>query len=231
MRAGRLSRALIVFDLDGTLVDTAPDLHRALNHVLISEGLAPARLEDTRRHIGKGARALIDRSARQANTQFSKDKLNQLTETFIQVYAEDIAGHSRVFPGVEAALDDLSNAGARFAVCTNKRTNLSKQLLQAVGLADRFSAIVGADAVKHSKPHPDHYLETVANAGGNVKHSLMVGDSSADVGAARAAGAPVILVSFGYTDTAPTSLGADTVIDHFQELPGEVEARLAPRII
>jgi phosphoglycolate phosphatase len=209
----------IAFDLDGTLVDTAPDLHRALNHVLAAENQPPATLEDVRAFVGQGARALMIRAFAVHGIHHDEAKLTALTEDYVRVYAEDIAAGSTIHPGVEAALDKLAAAGATFCVCTNKRTGLSNQLLGALGLSPRFAAVVGADSVKNHKPHPDHFIAAIRAAKGDPARSLMIGDSSADVGAARAAGAPVALVSFGYTDTAPELLGADAVFTHYDDLP------------
>ena len=221
----RLRDSMIVFDLDGTLVDTAPDLHRALNHVLADQGVPLADLEEVRRHVGQGSWKLIERTYEQHGIEADAALLSALTEKFVDVYASDIARFSQVFPGVEATLDALSDAGAAFCVCTNKRTGLSDLLLEAVGLRSRFKAVVGADSVPNRKPHGDHYRAALAASGGKLEKSLMVGDSAADVGAARAAGAPVALVSFGYTQTAPEHLGADAVFSHYSELP-EICVRL-----
>ncbi len=219
----------IAFDLDGTLVDTAPDLHRALNHVLAAESQPPATLEDVRAFVGQGARALMIRAFGVHGIHHDDTKLTALTEDYVRVYAEDIAAGSTIHPGVEAALDKLATAGATFCVCTNKRTGLSNQLLGALGLSPRFAAVVGADSVKNHKPHPDHYIAAIRAAKGDPVRSLMIGDSSADVGAARAAGAPVALVSFGYTDTAPELLGADAVFTHYDDLPDLAVRLLNPQ--
>jgi phosphoglycolate phosphatase len=216
---GELADATIVFDLDGTLVDTAADIARALNETLDLEGLPHMRLAAVRDLIGGGARALIRHAAAAAGVQFANERLDQLTDAFIAFYRADIARESRLFPGVTAVLDELAALGAKFAVCTNKRTDLSLLLLQKLGLGERFSAVVGADAVPERKPHPEHYRSAVARAGGAVRRSLMVGDSSADVGAAKAAGAPAIVVSFGYAgEVGAESLGADLVIARYGEL-------------
>lgn len=218
MTSGEFADATIVFDLDGTLVDTAPDLTRALNETLDLEGLPHLQEETVRRLVGQGARVLIERAAALAGVHFSADRLDQLTKAYIDFYRVDIARESAPFPGAAAALDALANGGAKLAVCTNKRTDLSQQLLEAVGLAQRFSAIVGADAVPNKKPHPDHYRAAVDRAGGVVRRSLMVGDTAADVAAARGAGAPVALVRFGYADGEVDKLGADALLDRFSDL-------------
>lgn len=229
MSSGELAGATIVFDLDGTLVDTAPDLLRALNQTLDIEGLPRVKLEAVRTLVGRGARALIERAAGLSGVSFAQERLDALTREFISFYREDIARESKPFPGAEDALTALAGLGARLAVCTNKRTDLSVQLLDALALSQRFAAIVGADAVADKKPHPDHYRAAVTRAGGEVRRSLMVGDTSADVEAARGAEAPVIAVAFGYSDVDAESLGADALLRHFSDLAPVSRRLLAAR--
>lgn len=229
MTSGELADAIIVFDLDGTLVDTAPDIVRALNETIDLEGLPHVKLETVRALIGQGARALIERAAALHGVAFAAPRLDQLTQEFVGFYRADIARHSRPYEGVREAMDDLAALGAKFAVCTNKRTDLSQHLLDALGLSQRFSAIVGADAVTQRKPHPEHYRAAVMRAGGVLRRSVMVGDSTADVGAARGAGAPAVLVRFGYCDGDCDKLGADVVIDRFKELAPACRRLLAAR--
>ncbi|MGE0829158.1 MAG: phosphoglycolate phosphatase [Hyphomonadaceae bacterium] len=229
MTLADLAGATIVFDLDGTLVDTAPDLVRALNQTLDLEGLPRVPAASVRKLVGQGARALIERGAALADVRFSPDRLDQLTNEFITFYKADIAAESTPFPGALEALDELAQAGAILAVCTNKRSDLSRQLLEALSLHERFAAIVGADSVANRKPHPDHFREAVARAGGVVMRALMVGDSSADVKSAQAAGAPAILCSFGYADGAPEEMGADAIVAHYDELSAAARRLLAPR--
>lgn len=223
---GDLSGVTVVLDLDGTLVDTAPDLLRALDKVLVAEGVAPPPFGEMRLMVGQGARVLIDRASRAHGREWSDSELDRLTETFVAHYAADIARDSRPFPNAIAALDMLTAAGATLAVCTNKRTGLSVQLLTELNLAHRFAAIVGADAVTARKPAAEHFFATVAAAGGRRERAVMVGDSAADVGAARAAGAPAIAVRFGYCEEGVEALAADAVIDDFADLPAAVRALL-----
>jgi phosphoglycolate phosphatase len=229
MTSGELADVTIVFDLDGTLVDSAPDLVRALNEPMDLEGLPHAKLETVRLMVGQGARILIERAAALHGVSFSAQRLVELTNDFVRFYAADIARHTKPFPGVTEALDALGALGAKFSVCTNKRTNLSVQLLEALGIAERFSAIVGADAVTDRKPHPDHYRAAVTRAGGTVRRSMMVGDTVADVASARAAGAPVAVVAFGYCDIGAEKLGADVLINRFSELAPACRRLLAAR--
>lgn len=216
---GSLADATIVFDLDGTLVDTAPDLLRALVATLDIEGLPHPPLGQVKRMVGGGVRMLVERASIAAGARFSAERLDQLTTAFIGFYKVGIASRSRAYPGVTDALTALAEAGAKLAICTNKRTDLAAQLLEELKLASRFSAIVGPDAVKDRKPHPEHFRAAVSRAGGTVRRALMVGDSIADVAAAKGAGAPVIVVRFGYGDEPPEKLGADALMNRFDELP------------
>jgi phosphoglycolate phosphatase len=221
-----LDGATVAFDLDGTLVDSAPDLIGALNQMLGEQGLAPVPLPAGRRLIGGGVRLLLERGFRQAGAQLREDDESSLIDRFIPLYRERIARESRPFEGVEAALDALAAAGARLCVCTNKRTDLSLALLQAVNLLDRFQAVAGPDAVSARKPDPAHLIEAVKLAGGDPARAVMVGDSAADAASARAAGVPLVLVSFGYTETPVAQLGSDVVLDRFADLPGTVRRLL-----
>jgi len=213
-----LAGATIAFDLDGTLVDTAPDLLRALDAVMDLEGLPRPPAEELRGMVGHGARALIERATARAGATMAPARLDRATATFIEIYRADIAGASVPFPGVTAALTRLATAGATLCVCTNKRTDLSNELLEALGMRAMFAAIVGADAVPERKPHPGHFRAAVAAAGGTPERAFMVGDSAADVRSAQAAGAPCVVVRFGYAGADPDTLGADALIDHYDEL-------------
>jgi phosphoglycolate phosphatase len=224
-----LSGYTIAFDLDGTLVDTAPDIHRALNHVMAAEGLPPASLQDVRTFVGQGPRALIVRACAVHGVFHDDSRLGDITEAYVQTYASDIAARSTVFPGLIDAMERLAAMGARFCVCTNKRTDLSNQLLAVLGMSSHFAAVIGADSVKNRKPHPDHFIASVRAAGGDPARALMVGDSAADVGSARAASAPVVVVSFGYADTAPELLGADAVLHNYTDLPDLAVRLLNPQ--
>ena len=219
----------IVFDLDGTLVDTAPDLITALNHVLDREGLPPVPLQSARNMIGAGARKLIERGLEAEGRTMTVDELNRMTADFIAYYADHIADESRPFPGLETALDDLAARGHRLAVCTNKLEWLSRKLLDALNLSPRFAAICGADTFGVQKPDPTIFRETVARAGGQVTSSIMVGDAGPDVGVARRASVPVIGVSFGYTDVPIADLRPDRLIHHMKDLPDAVSSLMTAR--
>jgi phosphoglycolate phosphatase len=215
---------IIAFDLDGTLVDTAPDLIAALNHVLDREGSPPLPFESARNLIGAGARKLIERGLEVEARVVSVAELDRLTRDFVAYYADHIAEASRPFEGLEAALDELAAQGFRFAVCTNKLEWLSKLLLEKLGLVRRFAAICGADTFGVAKPDPTILRETVARAGGELAGAIMVGDAGPDIGVARRAGVPVIGVEFGYTDVPIAELKPDRLIGHMRELPAAVSS-------
>src|SRR5271167_2261635 len=219
----------VVFDLDGTLVDTAPDLINALNFVLDREGLPPVPLLAARNMIGAGARRLIERGLELEGRAASPSDITRLTDDFIAYYAEHIADVSRPFEGLENALDDLGTRGYCFAVCTNKLEWLSKLLLDRLALSARFSAICGADTFGVSKPDPSILHQTVARAGGHMSAAIMVGDAGPDIGVARRAGIPVIAVEFGYADVPIADLKPDRLINHMNELPEAVESLMVER--
>jgi phosphoglycolate phosphatase len=218
---------IVVFDLDGTLVDTAPDLVNALNYVLNREGLPAVPVDLARKAIGAGARRLIERGLELQGRSVGPDDLARLTKDFIDHYAAHIADASRPFEGLEGALDDLSARGYHFAVCTNKLEWLSKRLLDQLGLSPRFSAICGADTFGVAKPDPIILRQTVARAGGMLSSAVMVGDAGPDIGVARRAGIPVIGVEFGYTEVPIADLKPDRLIGHMADLPGAVENLMA----
>jgi phosphoglycolate phosphatase len=221
------SARTVVFDLDGTLVDTAPDLINALNHILAREGMPPVPLQSARTMIGAGARKLLERGLELDGRTVALEDLDRLTRDFIDYYADHIADASRPFEGLESALDDLTARGYRFAVCTNKLEWLSKLLLDRLGLSARFSAICGADTFGIAKPDPAILRQTVARAGGEMSSTVMVGDAGPDIGVARRAGVPVIGVEFGYTEVPIAELGPDLLIGHMRELPAAVEILMA----
>ncbi len=222
-----LKDAVIVFDLDGTLIDTAPDLIGSLNVVLAEEGLPPVPLAAARSLVGRGAKAMIERGFEAAGAHLDPARVPGLFDRYIDIYLARIAQESVMFDDLETTLDVLAAEGAKLAVCTNKRTDLSLALLTALGLTDRFAAIVGADMAPAAKPDPRHLTLAIDMAGVRVGRALMVGDSISDVGAARAAGVPIVLVSFGYTDTPAHALDHDALIDHFAELPAVARRLLA----
>lgn len=216
------AKPLIVFDLDGTLVDTAPDLIAALNVVLNQEGFPPLPLAAARNMIGGGARRLIELGLEADGRTATTSDLDRMMRDFIAYYADHIADASTPFEGLEAALAELTGQGFGFAVCTNKLEWLSRRLLDRLDLSRHFLAICGADTFGVAKPDPTILRQTIAMAGGDAAQAIMVGDAGPDVGVARRAGVPVIGVDFGYTDTPMVDLAPDRLIGAMAELPGAV---------
>jgi phosphoglycolate phosphatase len=219
----------IIFDLDGTLVDTAPDLVETLNVVLGREGLPAIPYEEARLLVGAGARRMIERGFASEGQARPAADIDRLFNDFIAYYADHVADRSRPFPGIVEALDTLAARGCRFAVCTNKLEWLSVRLLDALGLADRFVAICGQDTFAVQKPHPDALHGTLRRAGGTIHRAVMVGDSETDIATAQAAGMPIIAVDFGYTEIPVAELAPDRIISHFNALPDAIADVLAAR--
>jgi len=207
--------ATIVFDLDGTLVDTAPDLTNALNDVLARRGHAAVPADTIRACISHGARVMIEETLRRAGAE---DDVDQMLAEFLVHYEANIAAESRPFPGAVAALQTFAAQGATLAVCTNKRERLSRRLLEELGMDHYFRAIAGRDTFTVSKPDPGHLTGTIALAGGDPSRAIMVGDSEVDLRTAEAAAIPVILVSFGYAAASLRGLAPLALIDRFDEL-------------
>ncbi len=221
-----LSGVTIVFDLDGTLVDTAPDLAAAANYVFGLIGLAPVSPAALHPMIGRGSRAMIEEGLRLHGIAKTPDEVSRLHELFFPYYADNIAVLSRPFEGIPALLDALLGAGAQLAVCTNKLEGLSRALLRQLALHERFSAIAGRDTFDVFKPAPGHLTRTIAMAGGRPERAVMVGDSEVDIATAAAAGVPSIGVTFGYTSVPVRDLKPTAVIDRYSEFLGALETVL-----
>ena len=219
--------ATIIFDLDGTLVDTAPDLIDALNVILGREGLPIVPYDEARALIGHGTRRMFERGLAVAGRPATD--IERMFGDFVTYYSEHIADRSRPFPGVEAVLDMLAGRGCAFAVCTNKLEWLSVRLLKSLGLAGRFAAICGQDTFGVQKPHPEALLGTLRRAGGRPDRAVMVGDSQTDIATARAALMPIVAVDFGYTDVPVRELGPDKIISHYSYLPDAIEVLMEIR--
>ena len=220
----------VVFDLDGTLVDTAPDLVDALNAVLAREGLSAVPFDVARPMIGGGAKRLIEGGLAAHGRHSPAEEINRLYADFVAYYADHIADRSRPFPGLEGALDELAQSGCVLTVCTNKLEWLSVRLLNALGLEHRFAAICGQDTFGVQKPDPLILRKTIRAGGGVVDRAVMVGDSPTDISTARAAGVPIIAVDFGYTDAPVSSFGPDKIIGHFAHLPPVVYGLYHPGV-
>ncbi|WP_088347792.1 MULTISPECIES: HAD-IA family hydrolase [Rhodomicrobium] len=219
--------ATVVFDLDGTMIDTAPDLIAATNFTLGRFGMIPVSAGIIQPAVGFGARAMIEAAMADHGRKPGADEVSRMTDVFIDYYRDHIAEQSQPFPGLVEALDALQDAGARLAVCTNKREELALKLLAALKLDGYFAAIAGADTFPVRKPDGGHILRTIAQAGGDPARAVMIGDSSADSRAARDAKLPFIAVGFGYGEPVEM-LAPDAVIQSFAELLPAVRDLLPP---
>jgi phosphoglycolate phosphatase len=213
-----LKGATIAFDLDGTLVDSAPDLIAAVNAILIAEDLKPMALEEARPFISRGARWLLQWGIASSGVPDPAVRAAALFDRFITYYSAHIADQSHPFPGVIDALNVMRTAGAKLVVCTNKPTALSHSLLTKLGMVDLFDGIVGIDAVTAAKPNAAHLIVAVQAVGGDLTRTIMVGDADPDAATARAAGTPLILVAFGYSEIPVVELAPDFLLHHFDDL-------------
>lgn len=221
-----MAKGVIVFDLDGTLVDTAPDLLDSLNHSLASVTLGPVDETQLRRYVGMGGRVMIERAFGGMGRTVARDELERLHDVFLAHYTSAIPGRSVPYPGVEQAMTRFEEAGFVLAICTNKMEGLARALLSGLGLDHRFAAICGSDTFDHRKPDPRHLTETIAMAGGDPARSVMIGDSRTDIDTGKAAGIPVIAVDFGYTDQHVSVFEPSGIISHFDELTLDSVTRL-----
>ena len=212
----------IVFDLDGTLVDTTPDLAEATNHVLSTLGLERVNEMEIRPFVGHGALAMIDGAVKSHGRKLSERELHDLFEVFLVYYTAHIADRSVPYPHIVAALEGLKAEGATLAVCTNKMEAQARAVLGALKLDGYFSALTGRDSLGAYKPDPRHLTGTIALAGGRPDKSIMIGDSETDIKTAKAAHVPVVAVSFGYSVDPVLSFGPDIIIDDYNDLRGAI---------
>jgi len=217
----------LIFDLDGTLVDTAPDLAEATNAILVAEGRRRVSLAEIRNMVGQGARKMIERGFAATGDPLRPERLEPLYERFIAHYREHIADESKPFPGVAELIVRCRRAGLATGVCTNKLEALSVSLIDALGLAQDFPVIIGPDTIGIGKPDPAPYHEACWRLGVEANETVMIGDSRTDILTARAAGVPVIAVSFGYTDEPVATFSPDHIVDHFDEVWGLISERVA----
>jgi phosphoglycolate phosphatase len=216
----------IVYDLDGTLADTAGDLIATLNWLMTAEGLEPVKVESARSLLGAGARALIARGFLASGRSVEAPKLEALFADYLEHYNAHIADHTRLYPGVEKALHAFARLGFRQAVCTNKIESSARLLISKLGIAERFAFICGQDTFGVGKPDAKPLLKTIAASGGLSERAIMVGDSATDIRCARAAKVRVIAVDYGYAEVPVSQLGPDRVIAHFDELEAACDALL-----
>lgn len=209
---------IVLFDLDGTLVDSNLDLAPAVNHALAAEGRDPVSHIEVRGFIGGGAARMLGKALEASGGPVSETRYEELTTIALDHYWAHIADNTVPFPGCIAALEALQARGVAMAVCTNKSEGPARQLIEALGMTHFFTAIYGADTLgrERAKPDPAMLLAAAADCGGG--RFAMIGDSTFDTLAAKAAGAPVVVLSFGYNDIAPAAMDADAVIDDFAEL-------------
>ena len=220
--------ATVIFDLDGTLIDTAPDLLLTLNTVLGDEGRDWIDAPHMRPLVGRGARILIDEGLRFTGDPGDEPTVDRLLDKFLDIYAKNIDHLSRPFDGVTQVLDWLAANDVKMGVCTNKREALSVDLLTKLNLIQYFPVVLGADSLAVRKPNPVHLTQTIARLSGSEASAVMVGDSITDVKTAKAAGIPVIVVDFGYTDVPPGNLGGDALVSHYREIPEAIQRLLTP---
>lgn len=221
-----MSAPIIVFDLDGTLVDTAPDLLDSLNHCLATVDMEPVKSEDINRIVGFGSRVMIERAFALRQRHLAEGQLDALQAVFLDHYTANVPGRSQPFPGAIEAIERFQAAGYITAVCTNKLEGMSLSLLEALGVVGHFKAICGGDTFPMRKPDPGHLLRTIAMAGADPERAVMVGDSRTDIDTAKAAGIPVIAVDFGYTDRHVSAFEPSRVISGFDELTVEMAESL-----
>lgn len=212
-----LSFDIVGFDLDGTLIDTSGDLTDAVNHALGLAGRAPLSVAEVEPMIGGGAKHML-RLTLDATGGCSDEEFRQLYKAMLAYYGDHLSVHSRPFDGALAALDTLAARGVKLAVVTNKFESFAERLLGDLGIRDRFAVLIGGDTLGpgRSKPAPDPILEMVARCGGG--RAAFVGDSIYDIEAAKAAGVPSIAVAFGFLLGPVADLGADAVIDRYDQL-------------
>ncbi|MER9123037.1 phosphoglycolate phosphatase [Mesorhizobium sp. M0959] len=219
--AGRPFRSpkVILFDLDGTLVDSAPDIAAAVNELLAGRDLPPLRLDQVKAMIGGGIRKLVDRAFAASGTPLLGSALDEANRVMAPIYRRHLTGRTRLMPGVREVLTHLHLSGIAMAVVTNKPQLAAREILLHFRLTEYLGAIIGGDAVTYLKPAPDALLLALDLLQVEPRDTLMVGDSSADVAAARAAGMAVILLRGGYSQIPVEELGADLVCDSLFDLP------------
>jgi phosphoglycolate phosphatase len=222
-----LGAPALVFDLDGTLADTAPDLLGATNAVLAARGRPRLDLDHLRHMVGFGATALITQAMQASGAPVTAEELPPLIEIFLEHYRRHIADGTSLFPRVAETLAQLKSAGARLGVLTNKPQELTDLLLPRLSLEGTFGSVYGAGRKPYTKPDPRIFHDVVADLFGGSANSgpaVMIGDSITDLNTARAAGAPCILMSYGFTPIPAAQLGADLVVDDFAQLPDALRA-------
>lgn len=220
-----LSGWTLVFDLDGTLIDTAPDLHAALNHALSQKRLSPVPLERVRMMIGDGAKAMIRKGLSHHGVEIDESAIDHtLWPAFLEYYIAHITDRSQPFEDCVSSLDAFRASGATLSVCTNKAQRLAEAVLNGLDLTSYFAAIVGGDALPVKKPDGGHIVETVRQAKGSLERAIMIGDAWTDEKAARNAGLPFVFVSFGYGTLSAEPYEPLQSISHWREMSQAIAA-------
>ena len=219
---------LAVFDLDGTLVDTAPDLVDTTNVVLKARGIPEVPGEIIRDHIGVGARVMVASAMAENGIAVETVDMDAIHEEYLAHYATRLTRLSRAFPEIVAALPALKAAGVTLAVCTNKREDMARQLLAELGMMDEFVALTGGDTFAFAKPNPRHLLETIALAGGDPADTVFVGDSRIDFETAQAAKVPMVGLSYGYSDVPMHELGPDRICEPGEDIAAAILSLYRP---
>ncbi len=215
-----------IFDLDGTLAHTAPDLVGAANDLMAEQGLPPIAVNIAEKTAGFGAKALIRAAFDNAGEAFDEARVDALFQPFLERYAVRIADESHLYEGAIAVLDTLAEDGWLLGICTNKPEGLALELMKALGVLDRFGVLLGADSLPVRKPDPEHLFQTISRIGGNASRAVMIGDTDTDIKTARAAEIPCILTSYGYSHIPVARLKPDAIVDHFSQIPAALEACL-----
>jgi phosphoglycolate phosphatase len=221
----------VIFDLDGTLIDTAPDLLAAVNAVMAAEGRGAIELPTLRHLVGHGARTMLEHALLNTGPAVPPERLAQLVDDFLNHYRGNIAAASVPFPGVVETLEALKAQGAALGICSNKPHDMTELLLGTVGLTHFFGSIHGAGRNAKNKPDAMHLNAVIHELGASRDNSVMVGDSATDVAAARAVGVPVIVMSYGYTPVPPHELGGDAVTEDFRDVPALADRLLRARVM
>lgn len=217
-----MENTTLIFDLDGTLANTAPDLIGTLNRITEPHGLPSVSLDQVGQIVGHGARAMIERAFTTNSIPLSADLHDTLFSEFLEDYSANIANETHLFDGVLEAMKALQSEGCDFALCTNKLESLARELLTELEVTSWFSAVSGGDTFAFRKPDPRHLEETVRLMGSNIQNAVMIGDSPADIDAANNAGIASVAVTFGYSDKPVEELGATEIIGHFDELQAAI---------
>ena len=216
-----MERVLLVFDLDGTLVDSVPDLRAAVNEMLRERGSRQLSLSEVKRLVGDGAPALVARAL--AASGADPAGVSDALARFLEIYEANAVRLSRPYPDVRETLTALRRRGYRAAVCTNKPQRATMAVIEGLGFLPLFDGIAGGDRFSVKKPDPGHLLGLIGELGASVTATAMIGDNENDAAVAHAAGVPLVLMRYGYARVAPELLAADALLDHFADLPAALE--------